>query len=220
MFPPRQVSLSSVVMPMVKMVPRGFTAAADAYLTPHILRWVRGCRFMCWAGGAPAECRERRAWEEWPPRLPAHTLPEPSPQPPLLPALPAPRSYIQTFQAGFDEGLKQVPVYFMQVRVEVGGWVGCPGLDGAASAGGLRVGQAGTRLWRGLGDGRPAGRRLPDRQLEHSPWAPTPGCPALPLRAQSDGGLTGVADFSGHKAILSGPAGALLGLHWGGQAAC
>lgn len=34
------VSLSSVVMPMVKMVPRGFTAAADAYLTPHIMRWV------------------------------------------------------------------------------------------------------------------------------------------------------------------------------------
>lgn len=33
-----QVSLSSVVMPMVKMVPRGFTAAADAYLTPHIMR--------------------------------------------------------------------------------------------------------------------------------------------------------------------------------------
>ena len=33
-----QVSLSSVVMPMVKMVPRGFTATADAYLTPHILR--------------------------------------------------------------------------------------------------------------------------------------------------------------------------------------
>jgi 5-oxoprolinase (ATP-hydrolysing) len=34
----RQVSLSSAVMPMVKMVPRGFTAAADAYLTPHIMR--------------------------------------------------------------------------------------------------------------------------------------------------------------------------------------
>ncbi len=34
----QQVSLSSVVMPMVKMVPRGFTAAADAYLTPHIMR--------------------------------------------------------------------------------------------------------------------------------------------------------------------------------------
>ena len=33
-----QVSLSSVVSPMVKMVARGFTAAADAYLTPHILR--------------------------------------------------------------------------------------------------------------------------------------------------------------------------------------
>lgn len=31
-----QISLSHQVMPMVKMVPRGFTAAADAYLTPHI----------------------------------------------------------------------------------------------------------------------------------------------------------------------------------------
>ncbi|PRW57398.1 5-oxoprolinase [Chlorella sorokiniana] len=91
-----QVSLSSVVMPMVKMVPRGFTAAADAYLTPHILR------------------------------------------------------YIETFQAGFDEGLKKVPVYFMQ----------------------------------------------------------------------SDGGLTSVGDFSGHKAILSGPAGGYVGYamttRWGG----
>lgn len=56
------VSLSSHVMAMVKMVPRGFTAAADAYLTPHILR------------------------------------------------------YIHTFQAGFDSGLSEVPVYFMQVR--------------------------------------------------------------------------------------------------------
>lgn len=36
-----QVSLSSEVMPMVKVVPRGYTAAADAYLTPHILRYVR-----------------------------------------------------------------------------------------------------------------------------------------------------------------------------------
>ena len=34
----RQVSLSSEVMQMVKMVPRGFTATADAYLTPHIMR--------------------------------------------------------------------------------------------------------------------------------------------------------------------------------------
>lgn len=33
-----QVSLSSSIMAMVKMVPRGYTAAADAYLTPHILR--------------------------------------------------------------------------------------------------------------------------------------------------------------------------------------
>ena len=70
-------------MPMVRMVPRGFTAAADAYLTPHILRYVRA------------------------------------------------------FTAGFDAGLARVPVYFMQ----------------------------------------------------------------------SDGGLTGVGDFSGHKAVLSGPAG-------------
>jgi hypothetical protein len=36
--PPPKVSLSHEVMPMVKMVPRGFTAAADAYLTPHIMR--------------------------------------------------------------------------------------------------------------------------------------------------------------------------------------
>lgn len=35
-----QVSLSHEVMPMVKMVPRGFTAAADAYLTPHIKRYL------------------------------------------------------------------------------------------------------------------------------------------------------------------------------------
>ena len=34
----QQISLSSVVMSMVKMVPRGFTACADAYLTPHIMR--------------------------------------------------------------------------------------------------------------------------------------------------------------------------------------
>mmetsp|Transcript_7849 Transcript_7849/g.23615 ORF Transcript_7849/g.23615 Transcript_7849/m.23615 type:complete len:1334 (-) Transcript_7849:407-4408(-) len=82
-----QVSLSSEVMPMVKMVPRGFTAAADAYLTPHIMR------------------------------------------------------YIQTFQSGFDEGLKNVQVLFMQ----------------------------------------------------------------------SDGGLARVEQFSGHKAILSGPAGGYVG---------
>jgi len=83
-----QISLSSKVMPMVKMVPRGFTAAADAYLTPHIMK------------------------------------------------------YIQTFQSGFDSGLiNKVPVYFMQ----------------------------------------------------------------------SDGGLAGVDQFSGHKAVLSGPAGGYVG---------
>ena len=41
----RQVSLSSEVMQMVKMVPRGFTATADAYLTPHIMRCA-----SCWPG--------------------------------------------------------------------------------------------------------------------------------------------------------------------------
>ncbi len=56
----KQISLSSVVMPMVKMVPRGYTASADAYLTPHIMR------------------------------------------------------YLQTFIAGFDDGLPAVQIAFMQ----------------------------------------------------------------------------------------------------------
>lgn len=82
-----QVSLSSEVMPMVKIVSRGFTATADAYLTPHIVR------------------------------------------------------YLQGFSSGFDDGFEDVKVQFMQ----------------------------------------------------------------------SDGGLTDMADFSGHKAILSGPAGGVVG---------
>ncbi|XP_028029518.1 5-oxoprolinase [Bombyx mandarina] len=36
-----QVSLSHAVTSMVRMVPRGFTASADAYLTPHIREYVR-----------------------------------------------------------------------------------------------------------------------------------------------------------------------------------
>ncbi|XP_063155873.1 5-oxoprolinase isoform X1 [Candoia aspera] len=40
----RQVSLSSEVMPMVRMVPRGYTACADAYLTPCILRYLDSFR--------------------------------------------------------------------------------------------------------------------------------------------------------------------------------
>ncbi|XP_077982211.1 5-oxoprolinase-like isoform X2 [Glandiceps talaboti] len=36
------VSLSSHVMPMIRAVPRGFTACADAYLTPHIKTYVHG----------------------------------------------------------------------------------------------------------------------------------------------------------------------------------
>ena len=38
------VSLSSEVMPMVRIVPRGHTACADAYLTPTIQRYVQGFR--------------------------------------------------------------------------------------------------------------------------------------------------------------------------------
>ncbi|XP_078052586.1 5-oxoprolinase [Augochlora pura] len=37
-----QVSLSHEVMPMVRIVPRGFTACADAYLTPHIKQYLEG----------------------------------------------------------------------------------------------------------------------------------------------------------------------------------
>ena len=38
----QQVSLSHEVMPMVRIVPRGFTACADAYLTPHIKQYLQG----------------------------------------------------------------------------------------------------------------------------------------------------------------------------------
>lgn len=38
------VSLSSDTMPMVRIVPRGHTACADAYLTPTIQRYVQGFR--------------------------------------------------------------------------------------------------------------------------------------------------------------------------------
>lgn len=37
-----QVSLSSVIMPMCRAVPRGHTACVDAYLTPSIKRYVDG----------------------------------------------------------------------------------------------------------------------------------------------------------------------------------
>jgi N-methylhydantoinase A/oxoprolinase/acetone carboxylase beta subunit len=35
------VSLSHQVMPMIRIVGRGFTACADAYLTPHIKKYVQ-----------------------------------------------------------------------------------------------------------------------------------------------------------------------------------
>ena len=37
----QHVSLSHEVMPMVKIVPRGYTACTDAYLTPHIKRYIK-----------------------------------------------------------------------------------------------------------------------------------------------------------------------------------
>lgn len=37
-----QISLSHEIMPMVKLVARGFTACVDAYLTPHIKRYISG----------------------------------------------------------------------------------------------------------------------------------------------------------------------------------
>ncbi|PIO61507.1 hydantoinase/oxoprolinase, partial [Teladorsagia circumcincta] len=38
----RSVSLSHEVMPMIKVVPRGFTVCADAYLTPKIREYIDG----------------------------------------------------------------------------------------------------------------------------------------------------------------------------------
>ncbi|ESO82255.1 hypothetical protein LOTGIDRAFT_170168 [Lottia gigantea] len=38
----KHVSLSSDIMPMIRIVPRGFTACADAYLTPCIHQYVKG----------------------------------------------------------------------------------------------------------------------------------------------------------------------------------
>ncbi|XGW29904.1 hypothetical protein V3C99_009167 [Haemonchus contortus] len=84
----KNVSLSHEVMPMIKIVPRGFTVCADAYLTPKI------------------------------------------------------REYIDGFESGFSDGLKSVRVDFMQ----------------------------------------------------------------------SDGGLCNVKNFFGSKAILSGPAGGVIGV--------
>ncbi|XP_058035032.1 5-oxoprolinase isoform X2 [Ahaetulla prasina] len=40
----QQISLSSEVMPMVRVVPRGYTACIDAYLTPCILRYLQSFR--------------------------------------------------------------------------------------------------------------------------------------------------------------------------------
>ena len=38
----KHVSLSSKIMPMVRLIPRGFTACVDAYLTPSIKQYLEG----------------------------------------------------------------------------------------------------------------------------------------------------------------------------------
>ena len=38
----KYVTISSQVMPMIKAVPRGLTTTADAYLTPHVQRYIKG----------------------------------------------------------------------------------------------------------------------------------------------------------------------------------
>ena len=45
------VSLSSEVMPMVRIVPRGFTACADAYLTPCIKTYLGINLYTCGMSG-------------------------------------------------------------------------------------------------------------------------------------------------------------------------
>ena len=39
-----QISLSSQLLPMIKMTSRGISATADAYLTPVIKRYIEGFR--------------------------------------------------------------------------------------------------------------------------------------------------------------------------------
>jgi len=38
----KHITLSSEIMPMIKIVQRGYTACVDAYLTPHIHRYIHG----------------------------------------------------------------------------------------------------------------------------------------------------------------------------------
>ena len=36
----KHITLSSEIMPMIKLVQRGYTTSVDAYLTPHIVRYI------------------------------------------------------------------------------------------------------------------------------------------------------------------------------------
>ena len=105
----------------VKIVARGFTTTADAYLTPQLV------------------------------------------------------AYIQGFSAGFDDNFKNVQA---SPRVSLA----CHNSVVSRSVVSLSVVRGGS--W----------------------WACVRGVVQV-LFMQSDGGLTDVSDFSGHKAILSGPAG-------------
>ena len=51
-----QISLSSVLMPMCKIVPRAHSANADAYLTPELRKYVTGFS-AGFEGLEGAECR-------------------------------------------------------------------------------------------------------------------------------------------------------------------
>lgn len=64
------VSLSSETMPMVRIVPRGHTACADAYLTPTIQRYVQGFR-----RGFQGQLKVRRPCPLLPATLPGPALP-------------------------------------------------------------------------------------------------------------------------------------------------
>lgn len=59
------VSLSSEVMPMVRIVPRGHTVCADAYLTPAIQHYMQG-----FCQGFQDQLKVRSTWPQAAPPSP------------------------------------------------------------------------------------------------------------------------------------------------------
>ena len=178
-----QVSLSSAVMPMVKMVPRGFTAAADAYLTPHILRCglLRPARSPCLRSLLFTAGILHQQQEPDPSADPADWSGERLLMPPrfaLCSVLSASKSMLAhriaalyragspgDCQAARDERMSPTPCH-------TAGW--------SSHCRYIHTFQSGF----------------------------DEGLPAVNLSfMQSDGGLAPVSQFSGHRAILSGPAG-------------